>query len=104
MLSIGSYFDEWAGRGDTPDVRDKITDSDLVAVSMFSITFPAKAAVGLRKPDVVLNTPHGQAARAFRRPRRDAALTHPKQRGPATDQRKPAGGPGSRDMAVPARS
>lgn len=40
LLSTGSYFDEWANRGDNPDVRDRITDSDAVAVSMLSVKVP----------------------------------------------------------------
>jgi len=52
LLSTGSSFDSWAGGGDGPDVRDRITDSDLVAVSMLSVTVPAKAAVGLQTPAV----------------------------------------------------
>jgi hypothetical protein len=50
LLSTGSYFDEWAGRGDTAN-RDVITDSDAVAVSMLSVTVPAKALVGLAEPE-----------------------------------------------------
>jgi hypothetical protein len=50
LLSTGSYFDEWAGRGDTHN-RDVITDSDAVAVSMLSVTVPAKAMVGLAEPE-----------------------------------------------------
>lgn len=50
LLSTGSYFDEWAGRGDTAN-RDVITDSDAVAVSMLSVTVPAKAMVGLAEPE-----------------------------------------------------
>lgn len=50
LLSTGSYFDEWAGRGDNTN-RDVITDSDAVAVSMLSVTVPAKAMVGLAIPD-----------------------------------------------------
>ncbi|MFF2842419.1 DUF6308 family protein [Paenarthrobacter sp. NPDC057981] len=49
LLSTGSYFDEWAGRGDTAN-RDVITDSDAVAVSMLSVTVPAKAMVRLAEP------------------------------------------------------
>jgi hypothetical protein len=49
LLSTGSYFDEWAGRGDR-ETRDVITDSDAVAVSMLSVTVPAKALVGLAQP------------------------------------------------------
>ncbi|MBT2555832.1 hypothetical protein J7I89_23105 [Arthrobacter sp. ISL-5] len=33
-------------------MRDRITDSDFVAVSMLSVSVPAKAAVGLRNPAV----------------------------------------------------
>lgn len=51
-LSSGSYFDEWAGRGDAPDVRDRITDSDIVAVSMLSIKVPPAAAIGLLDPEI----------------------------------------------------
>lgn len=50
LLSTGSYFDEWAGRGDTAN-RNVITDSDAVAVSMLSVTVPAKAMVGLAEPE-----------------------------------------------------
>lgn len=50
LLSTGSYFDEWAGRGDTAN-KDVITDSDAVAVSMLSVTVPAKAMIGLAEPE-----------------------------------------------------
>lgn len=50
LLSTGSYFDEWAVRGDTAN-RNFITDSDAVAVSMLSVTVPAKAMVGLPEPE-----------------------------------------------------
>lgn len=50
LLSTGSYFDEWAGRGDTAN-KDVITDSDAVAVSMLSVTVPAKARIGLAEPE-----------------------------------------------------
>lgn len=49
LLSTGSYFDEWADRGDTLDVRDRITDSDAVAVSMLSVKVPAQAIIGLQE-------------------------------------------------------
>jgi hypothetical protein len=52
LLSTGSSFDSWAGGGDSAKDRDRITDSDLVAVSMLSVTVPAKAAVGFRDPAV----------------------------------------------------
>ena len=52
LLSTGSSFDGWAGGGDTPEDRDRITDSDFVAVSMLSVKVPAKAAVGLADPTV----------------------------------------------------
>lgn len=52
LLSTGSSFDSWAGGGDSAKDRDRITDSDLVAVSMLSVTVPAKAAVGFREPAV----------------------------------------------------
>jgi hypothetical protein len=52
LLSTGSSFDGWAGGGDTLDARDRITDSDIVAVSMLSVTVPAKAAIGLLDPVV----------------------------------------------------
>jgi hypothetical protein len=50
LPSTGSYFDEWAGGGDTAN-RDVIMDSDAVAVSMLSVTVPAKALVGLADPE-----------------------------------------------------
>jgi hypothetical protein len=50
LLSTGSYFDEWAGRGDTAN-RNVFTYSDAVAVSMLSVTVPAKAMVGLAEPE-----------------------------------------------------
>jgi hypothetical protein len=50
LLSTGSYFDEWAGRGDTAN-RDVITDRDAVAVSTLSVKVPAKAMVGLAGPE-----------------------------------------------------
>lgn len=49
LLSTGSYFDEWANRGDGPDVRDRITDSDAVAVTMLSVKVPAQAIIGLQE-------------------------------------------------------
>lgn len=49
LLITGSYFDEWANRGDGPDVRDRITDSDAVAVSMLSVKVPAQAIIGLQE-------------------------------------------------------
>lgn len=49
LPSTGSYFDEWANRGDGPDVRDRITDSDAVAVSMLSVKVPAQAIIGLQE-------------------------------------------------------
>jgi hypothetical protein len=49
LLSTGSYFDEWANRGDNPDVKDRITDSDAVAVSMLSVKVPAQAIIGLQE-------------------------------------------------------
>jgi hypothetical protein len=52
LLSTGSSSDGWAGGGDTPEDRDRITDSDFVAVSMLSVKVPAKAAVGLADPTV----------------------------------------------------
>ena len=48
LLGTGSYFDEWANRGDGPHVRDRITDSDAVAVSMLSVKVPAQAIIGLQ--------------------------------------------------------
>jgi hypothetical protein len=52
QLSTGSYFDAWAGGGDHPDVRNRIVDSDAVAVSMLSVTVPAQAIIGLQKPEL----------------------------------------------------
>jgi hypothetical protein len=49
LLSTCSYSDEWANCGDNPDVKDKITDSDAVAVSMLSVKVPAQAVIGLQK-------------------------------------------------------
>lgn len=49
QLSTGSYFDEWGNRGDNPEVRDRITDSDAVAVSMLSVQVPARAIIGLQE-------------------------------------------------------
>lgn len=37
------------GRGDNPDVKDRITDSDAVAVSMLSVKVPARAIIGLQE-------------------------------------------------------
>jgi hypothetical protein len=48
LLSTGSYFDDWAGRGDK-ESRDTLTDSDAVAVSMLSVTVPPKAWIGLQE-------------------------------------------------------
>ncbi len=49
LLSTGSYFDEWANRGDGPGVKDRITDSDAVAVSMLSVKVPARPSSDCRK-------------------------------------------------------
>jgi hypothetical protein len=49
LLSTGSYFDEWGNRGDNPEVGDRITDSDAVAVSMLSVKVPARAIIGLQE-------------------------------------------------------
>ncbi|WP_456510281.1 DUF6308 family protein [Arthrobacter sp. TE12231] len=42
VLSTGSSFDGLAGGGETPDVRDRITDSDFVAVSCSPLASPPK--------------------------------------------------------------
>ncbi|MFJ6157425.1 DUF6308 family protein [Pseudarthrobacter sp. NPDC092184] len=55
LLSTGSYFDEWANRGDNPEVRDRITDSDAVAVSMLSVKVPAQAIIGLQEKLLAAN-------------------------------------------------
>ncbi|WP_298254693.1 DUF6308 family protein [uncultured Arthrobacter sp.] len=43
----GTRFDGWAGGGDHPDVADRITADDLVAVSFLSVDIKGRAAIGL---------------------------------------------------------
>ncbi|MGV0109949.1 DUF6308 family protein [Arthrobacter sp. CP30] len=43
----GTRFDDWAGGGDHPDVADRITADDLVAVSFLSVDIRGRAAIGL---------------------------------------------------------
>lgn len=47
MPRTGSRFDDWAGRGDAPDVADRITPDDLIAVSFLSVDIPSRAAIGI---------------------------------------------------------
>jgi Family of unknown function (DUF6308) len=47
----GASFDGLGGGGDRDDVRDLLTAEDLVAVSMLSINFPARAALQILGPD-----------------------------------------------------
>lgn len=43
----GSYFNSWAGGGDTNDNADTITADDLIAVSFLSVKIPGEAAIGI---------------------------------------------------------
>lgn len=43
----GSYFNSWAGGGDSGENRDSITADDLVAVSFLAVDTPGEAAVGI---------------------------------------------------------
>ncbi len=43
----GTRFDDWAGGGDHPDVANRITADDLVAVSFLSVDVKGRAAIGL---------------------------------------------------------
>lgn len=47
LLSSGSQFDSWAA-GDAAAHPNEISDSDLVAVSLLTVSVPGKAAMGLR--------------------------------------------------------
>jgi Family of unknown function (DUF6308) len=47
----GASFDGLGGGGDRDEVRDVVTAEDLVAVSMLSINFPARAALQILGPD-----------------------------------------------------
>ncbi|MCO4236902.1 DUF6308 family protein [Pseudarthrobacter sp. MDT3-28] len=42
----GSYFNSWAGGGDSAENRDTITADDLIAVSFLSVKIPGDAAIG----------------------------------------------------------
>lgn len=42
----GSYFNSWAGGGDSGENRDTITADDLIAVSFLSVRIPGEAAIG----------------------------------------------------------
>lgn len=41
----GSYFNSWAGGGDSGENRDTITADDLIAVSFLSVKIPGDAAI-----------------------------------------------------------
>ncbi len=43
----GSYFNSWAGGGDSGENRDSITADDLVAVSFLAVDIPGEAALGI---------------------------------------------------------
>lgn len=42
----GSYFNLWAGGGDSGENRDTITADDLIAVSFLAVNIPGDAAIG----------------------------------------------------------
>lgn len=42
----GSYFNSWAGGGDSGENRDTITADDLIAVSFLSVRISGEAAIG----------------------------------------------------------
>lgn len=41
----GARFERWAGGGDAPEVKDRFTADDLVAVSLLSVHVPGHAAL-----------------------------------------------------------
>lgn len=43
----GSYFNSWAGGGDSRDNAGTITADDLIAVSFLSVDVPGEAAIGI---------------------------------------------------------
>lgn len=45
----GAFFERLDGGGDRPEVRDRITGADVVAVSMLSVDIPSAAARALRE-------------------------------------------------------
>lgn len=47
LAYTGSYFNSWAGGGDTNDNADTITANDLIAVSFLSVKIPGEAAIGI---------------------------------------------------------
>jgi Family of unknown function (DUF6308) len=47
----GASFDQWAGGGDRPDVRNQLTGDDCVAVSFLSVEVPPMAAIGLMRDE-----------------------------------------------------
>lgn len=47
----GASFDHWVGGGDRPEVRNRFTADDLVAVSFLSVEIPAVAAISLLRDD-----------------------------------------------------
>ncbi|MFJ5861806.1 DUF6308 family protein [Pseudarthrobacter sp. NPDC092439] len=56
----GSYFNSWAGGGDSSDNADTITADDLIAVSFLSVDIPGEAAIGL------LDTHKGKISRLLK--------------------------------------
>lgn len=42
----GSYFNSWAGGGDSGENWDTLTANDLIAVSFLSVRIPGEAAIG----------------------------------------------------------
>ncbi|MBP2216069.1 DUF6308 family protein [Arthrobacter sp. CAN_C5] len=50
----GANFDQWAGGGDSPDVKNRFTADDLVAVSFLSVNVPAVAAISFIRDDAAL--------------------------------------------------
>ncbi|MFE1874737.1 DUF6308 family protein [Streptomyces sp. NPDC059496] len=62
----GSRFEQLAGGGDRPDIADRITAEDLVAVQTLSVTVPAPVALdilegplGARPSDLLHAVPRG---------------------------------------------
>jgi hypothetical protein len=47
MPRAGSRFDDWAGRGDPPEVSGWVTPDDLIALSFLSVDIPGRATIGI---------------------------------------------------------
>lgn len=50
----GSLFNSWAGGGDAPQVVNRVTSEDLIAVSFLSVDVPGEAAFGILETHTAL--------------------------------------------------